>query len=334
MTFLFLNFYISVLNDSYEEVNSNTNRDSNEFEMSDFMLDRLKEMIFRKSYDIKTKESKNDKIICSTNEATSDAAKPTLIKPSKEASEKQEYPDTTIKDSKPSSEACGMHDEGCEVPSRKSILKEPKASTEDHDSKPVRQNTYRMRRSQRHKKQRHPCDGLEKTSNTNTCEMQPARAKVRKDKRQKDNFHSEHMHPRNLDDKFSEMNGLTTSLRRDDKKEDMEFIQFLSLFLKHRLQKRLYVSEDVAEPREEMEGYSPDWASSLSLASKHDMAEDSCETYLSDTELKQEDMWGSFTDLLKNLSERKKTIPDHLRFKNTLDGKYVSSSTRKAPWRP
>ena len=45
MAFIFLNFFVAILNDSYEDVKDNTDKQSKEFEMADFILDRLTELL-------------------------------------------------------------------------------------------------------------------------------------------------------------------------------------------------------------------------------------------------------------------------------------------------
>ena len=55
--FIFVNFFVAILNDSYEEVKDNTDKQSKEFEMADFILERLSELLgFRKHQ----QESKHD----------------------------------------------------------------------------------------------------------------------------------------------------------------------------------------------------------------------------------------------------------------------------------
>ncbi|XP_068672930.1 polycystin-1-like protein 2 [Montipora foliosa] len=43
--FIFVNFFVAILNDSHAEVKHNTDKQSKEFEMADFILDRLKEFV-------------------------------------------------------------------------------------------------------------------------------------------------------------------------------------------------------------------------------------------------------------------------------------------------
>ena len=45
MFFIFVNFFVAILNDSYEDVKKNTDKQSEEFEMADFILDRLSELL-------------------------------------------------------------------------------------------------------------------------------------------------------------------------------------------------------------------------------------------------------------------------------------------------
>ena len=45
MAFIFLNFFVAILNESYENVKDNTDKQSKEFEMADFILDRLTELM-------------------------------------------------------------------------------------------------------------------------------------------------------------------------------------------------------------------------------------------------------------------------------------------------
>ncbi|EDO31498.1 predicted protein, partial [Nematostella vectensis] len=42
MSFIFVNFFVAILNDSYEDVKASTDKNSKEFEMAEFILDRLK----------------------------------------------------------------------------------------------------------------------------------------------------------------------------------------------------------------------------------------------------------------------------------------------------
>ena len=44
-TFIFVNFFVAILNDCYEEVKDNTDKQSKEFEMADFILQRLSELL-------------------------------------------------------------------------------------------------------------------------------------------------------------------------------------------------------------------------------------------------------------------------------------------------
>ena len=43
--FIFVNFFVAILNDSYEEVKDNTDKQSKDFEMADFILERLRELL-------------------------------------------------------------------------------------------------------------------------------------------------------------------------------------------------------------------------------------------------------------------------------------------------
>ncbi|XP_048575605.1 uncharacterized protein LOC5520271 isoform X3 [Nematostella vectensis] len=52
LIFIFMNFFVAILNDAYEDVNTNTDRKGEQFEMSDFIIQRLKEMLLRKKYDL------------------------------------------------------------------------------------------------------------------------------------------------------------------------------------------------------------------------------------------------------------------------------------------
>ena len=45
MAFIFLNFFVAILNDSYEDVKENTDKQSKEYEMADFILDRLTKLL-------------------------------------------------------------------------------------------------------------------------------------------------------------------------------------------------------------------------------------------------------------------------------------------------
>ena len=55
--FIFVNFFVAILNDSYEEVKDNTDKQSKEFEMADFILERLKELL---GFEKRQHERKND----------------------------------------------------------------------------------------------------------------------------------------------------------------------------------------------------------------------------------------------------------------------------------
>lgn len=327
MTFLFVNFYISVINDSYEEVKSNIDTNSKEFEMADFMLERLKEILFRKTYNVNTQEDESPKTV-NTNETTLDAEKPTSIKNVNEASKKQEHRDTRGKDRNVSFKA-QLEESGLD--SRKNTLLEHKAKggTEGDSSKRVKQNINRMRRALRHRKEKR----IENISNADACEMQ-SQTSFENDMKQTRYFYDEQMH-RDFDQKCSEINGRTNALRKDDKEEDIEFIQFLCLFSKYFVKTRP-LSENASEHEEELAVYTPDWVSSSSLSSEDAVEDESCETYLSDPEIIQDELWGSTSELLRNFPLRKNPIPDHLRFSNSLQGEYkVSSTTAKQPhWRP
>ena len=45
MSFIFINFFVAILNDSYEDVKDNTDKQSKDFEMADFILSRLRELL-------------------------------------------------------------------------------------------------------------------------------------------------------------------------------------------------------------------------------------------------------------------------------------------------
>ena len=45
MSFIFVNFFVAILNDSYADVKTNTDKQSKEFEMADFILERLSELL-------------------------------------------------------------------------------------------------------------------------------------------------------------------------------------------------------------------------------------------------------------------------------------------------
>ena len=45
MSFIFMNFFVAILNDSFEDVKSNTDKQYKEFEMADFILERVCEML-------------------------------------------------------------------------------------------------------------------------------------------------------------------------------------------------------------------------------------------------------------------------------------------------
>ena len=45
MSFIFMNFFVAILNDSFEDVKSNTDKQSKEFEMADFILERVCDML-------------------------------------------------------------------------------------------------------------------------------------------------------------------------------------------------------------------------------------------------------------------------------------------------
>ena len=41
MSFIFMNFFVVILNDSFEDVKSNADKQSKEFEMADFIVERV-----------------------------------------------------------------------------------------------------------------------------------------------------------------------------------------------------------------------------------------------------------------------------------------------------
>ena len=45
MAFIFLNFFVAILNDSYEDAKDNTDKQSKEYEMADFIVDRITELL-------------------------------------------------------------------------------------------------------------------------------------------------------------------------------------------------------------------------------------------------------------------------------------------------
>lgn len=45
MSFIFMNFFVAILNDSFEDVKSNIDKQSKEFEMADFLLKRVRELL-------------------------------------------------------------------------------------------------------------------------------------------------------------------------------------------------------------------------------------------------------------------------------------------------
>ncbi|XP_068717180.1 polycystin-1-like protein 2 [Montipora capricornis] len=62
--FIFVNFFVAILNDSHAEVKHNTDKQSKEFEMADFILDRLKEFFgFGKTqHDESSSESEENRV--------------------------------------------------------------------------------------------------------------------------------------------------------------------------------------------------------------------------------------------------------------------------------
>ena len=67
MAFIFVNFFVAILNDSYEDVKNNTDKQSKEYEMADFILDRLTELVGFKS---RSQQKRTDNIY--SVEASSD----------------------------------------------------------------------------------------------------------------------------------------------------------------------------------------------------------------------------------------------------------------------
>ena len=59
MAFIFVNFFVAILNDSYEDVKDNTDKQSEEFEMADFILDRLTELLGVKN---RSQQERNDNV--------------------------------------------------------------------------------------------------------------------------------------------------------------------------------------------------------------------------------------------------------------------------------
>ena len=43
--FIFVNFFVAILNDSYKDAKDNTDKQSNKFKMADFILERLRELL-------------------------------------------------------------------------------------------------------------------------------------------------------------------------------------------------------------------------------------------------------------------------------------------------
>jgi hypothetical protein len=137
---------------------------------------------------------------------------------------------------------------------------------------------------------------------------------------------------RDIEEKCWKAHKLTNALEKDNKDEDIELVTFMCLFLQELTSKRPASITAVSEFAKENEGYSTDCVSSSSMSDEHSEEEvESCETYQSDNDPTQEELWGSSTDLLNDLmSSRRPHIPDHLRFKNALKSFRQSQSEGQA----
>ena len=76
MAFIFLNFFVAILNDSYEDVKDNTDKASEEFEMADFILDRLTELVGFKD---RGQQERNDNVSKIHSSGASGDADPELL---------------------------------------------------------------------------------------------------------------------------------------------------------------------------------------------------------------------------------------------------------------
>lgn len=94
MSFLFLNFFVAILNDSYEDVKDNTDIQSKEFEMADFILDRLRELLrFRN----RNKQEKDDNVSnIHSGEACGDGDPELLEEKGSNSREKVSFPTLAI----------------------------------------------------------------------------------------------------------------------------------------------------------------------------------------------------------------------------------------------
>lgn len=111
-SFIFVNFFVAILNDSYEEAKEDTDRDSEEFEMGGFIMGQLAGMLgFRKkaSDQEHTEENMERSSLSSTKSPCTEEAKPpsatpkklsetsTVIQHEKELSPQMQLPDKKIK---------------------------------------------------------------------------------------------------------------------------------------------------------------------------------------------------------------------------------------------
>lgn len=111
-SFIFVNFFVAILNDSYEEAKEDTDRDSEEFEMGGFIMGQLAGMLGfgKKASDQEhTEENMERTSLSSTKSPCTEEAKPpsatpkklsetsTVIRHEKELSPQMQLPDKKIK---------------------------------------------------------------------------------------------------------------------------------------------------------------------------------------------------------------------------------------------
>ena len=75
-TFIFVNFFVAILNDCYEEVKDNTEKQSKEFEMADFILQRLSELFGCGNHQCENENNNEERTVHSVK--NSDEVKPEL----------------------------------------------------------------------------------------------------------------------------------------------------------------------------------------------------------------------------------------------------------------
>lgn len=324
MAFYFVNFYIAVINDSYEDTKTNTDYTAKEFEMSGFIVERLVDMFFKNFRKVKNEsvielsdvtrhqhtvnledrnDGKDEGLVDTSNDKEEDVE--SMIK---EIERNSEEPVASLKvetiseaaDNTPSASQSAQISEQKPLARAKETLNQV-----ENNEKELLQVNVKLERAGR-KPQRKK--NTSKSKSQSVKNLTSAEAKQREEHEKYYDIFTR---------KGDEICQRAMILAKEDKKEEKEFLQcvyqiWLDLVSKQR-------STEQEPPGVVNQGYEDEDVLSP--------AEEEYETYESTDESEEEEeadkLWESIEQVLKEIAQSKiLCVPEHLRFKyNNLKDK-------------